>query len=117
MKKVMLSDERCKVKNGAEREYEVFTYSREEQETIINYNPVDDNFKVWTNYQPHITKILKLKNIGFGIESVNANGTITSMVAYLSGKQIMFCNPREKREYSEEERAKMRERAKAMHKR
>lgn len=114
MKKVMLSDERCKVKNGAEREYEVFTYSREEQETIINYNPVDDNFKVWTNYQPHITKILKLKNIGFGIESVNANGTITSMVAYLSGKQIMFCNPRE---YTEEERAKMRERAKSMHKR
>lgn len=116
MEKILLSDDR--VKNlDLVREYEVFTFTREEQETIINYNPIDDNFKVWTNYQPHITKILKLKNIGFGIESVNANGTITSMVAYLSGKQIMFCNPREKREYTEEERAKMRERAKAMHKR
>ena len=110
-----LNDERVKNENLI-REYEVFTFTKEEVETSCNYDAINGAWKVYTNYQPHITKLFKLNNAEIIIESVNLNGTVTSVTALLDGKQIGFANKREKREYTEEDLAKMRERAKALHK-
>ena len=99
------------------REYEVFTFTREEQETNITYLHEEGIWVGYTNVQPQITKLLKLKDIEFEIDSVNEKGTITSIKFKLDAKQISYTNKREKKELSEEQLEEMRNRAKAMHKR
>ena len=96
------------------REYEVFTFTREEQETNLNYLHEEQIWIGYTNVQPQITKLLKLKGLEFEIDSVNENGTITSIKFKLDSKQVCYHN---KREYSEEQLEEMREKAKAMRKR
>ena len=111
--RAMLSDVRIDNENLI-REYEVFTFTREEQETNLTYLHEDGIWVGYTNVQPQITKLLKLKNLEFEIDSVNENGTITSIKFKLDSKQVSYTN---KREYSEEQLEEMREKAKRMHKR
>ena len=113
MKKVMLSDSRV---SNAEliREYEFFTYSREEMETVLNYDVISGKWKFWSNYTTHITKLLKLNGVEVTIESVGESGNITSMSAILDAKQVRLVN---KVVLSEEKRAELSERAKSLHKR
>ena len=111
--RAMLSDVRINDENLI-REYEVFTFTREEQETNLTYLHEDGIWVGYTNVQPQITKLLKLKNLEFEIDSVNENGTITSIKFKLDSKQVSYTN---KREYSEEQLEEMREKAKRMHKR
>ena len=99
------------------KQYEVFTFTREEQETNLNYLYEEQIWVGYTNIQPQITKLLKLRDIEFEIDTVNEKGTITSIKFKLDGKQISYTNKREKKELSEEQLEEMRERAKAMHKR
>lgn len=113
MEKILLSDDR--VKNlDLVREYEVFTFTREEQETNLTYLYEENIWVGYTNIQSQITKLLKLKGLEFEIDSVNNQGTITSIKFKLDSKQVSYKN---KREYSEEQLEEMREKAKAMHKR
>ena len=98
------------------REYEVFTFTREEQETNITYLYEEQIWVGYTNIQSQITKLLKLRDITFEIDAVNEKGTITSIRFKLDSKQISYCNKREKRELSEEQLEEMRNKAKAMHK-
>ena len=112
----MLSDVRIDNENLI-REYEVFTFAKEEQETNLNYLHEEQIWVGYTNVQPQITKLLKLRDIEFEIDSVNEKGTITSIKFKLDSKQVSYTNKREKRELSEEQLEEMRERAKAMHKR
>ena len=114
--RVMLSDVRIDNENLI-REYEVFTFAKEEQETNLNYLHEEQIWVGYTNVQPQITKLLKLRDIEFEIDSVNEKGTITSIKFKLDSKQVSYTNKREKRELSEEQLEEMRERAKAMHKR
>ena len=111
--RVMLSDVRIDNENLIS-ENEVFTFTREEQETNLTYLHEDGIWLGYTNVQPQITKLLKLKNLDFEIDSVNENGTITSIKFKLDSKQVSYTN---KREYSEEQLEEMREKAKRMHKR
>lgn len=114
--RAILSDVRINDKSLI-KEYEIFTFTREEQETNITYLYEEQIWIGYTNIQPQITKLLKLKDIDYEIDSVNEKGVITSIKFKLDGKQISYTNKREKRELSEEQKAEMRERAKAMHKR
>ena len=111
--RVMLDDIRINDENLI-REYEVFTFVREEQETNITYLYEENIWVGYTNIQSQITKLLKLKDLEFEIDSVNEKGTITSIKFKLDSKQVSYKN---KREYSEEQLEEMRERGKAMHKR
>ena len=111
--RVMLDDVRINDENLI-REYEVFTFTREEQETNLNYLYEDGIWVGYTNVQPQITKLLKLKGLEFEIDSVNENGTITSIKFKLDSKQVTYHN---KREYSDEQLEEMRKKAKRMHKR
>ena len=111
--RTLLDDARIQDKNLI-REYEVFTFSREEQETNLTYLYEEQIWVGYTNIQSQITKLLKLKGLEFEIDSVNNQGTITSIKFKLDSKQVSYKN---KREYSEEQLEEMREKAKAMHKR
>ena len=111
--RVMLDDIRINDENLI-REYEVFTFVREEQETNITYLYEEQIWVGYTNIQSQITKLLKLKDLEFEIDSVNEKGTITSIKFKLDSKQVSYKN---KREYTEEQLEEMREKAKAMHKR
>ena len=111
--RVMLDDVRINDENLI-REYEIFTFTREEQETNLNYLYEEQIWVGYTNIQSQITKLLKLKGLEFEIDSVNNQGTITSIKFKLDSKQVSYKN---KREYSEEQLEEMREKAKAMHKR
>ena len=114
--RVMLDDIRINDENLI-REYEIFTFVREEQETNITYLYEENIWVGYTNIQSQITKLLKLRDIEFEIDSVNEKGTITSIKFKLDEKQISYTNKREKKQLSEEQLEEMRERAKAMHKR
>ena len=96
------------------REYEVFTFTHEEQETNLNYLYEEKIWLGYTNIQSQITRLLKLKGLEFEIDTVNEKGTITSIKFKLDGKQVSYHN---KRDYSEEQLEEMREKAKAMRKR
>ena len=111
--RVMLDDIRINDENLI-REYEVFTFVREEQETNITYLYEEQIWVGYTNIQSQITKLLKLKDLEFEIDSVNEKGTITSIKFKLDSKQVSYKN---KRQYSEEQLEEMREKGKAMHKR
>ena len=111
--RAMLDDTRINNQNLI-REYEVFTFTREEQETNLTYLHEEQIWVGYTNIQSQITKLLKLKDLEFEIDSVNEKGTITSIKFKLDSKQVSYKN---KREYSKEQLKEMRERGKAMHKR
>ena len=111
--RVMLDDARIDNLNLI-NQYEVFTFTREEQETNITYLYEENIWVGYTNIQSQITKLLKLKDLEFEIDSVNEKGTITSIKFKLDSKQVSYKN---KREYSKEQLKEMRERGKAMHKR
>ena len=85
-----VNDKRLNIKDN--KEYEVFTFVKEEIETMCNYDYINDYWKVETNYQPHITKLLKLNNVDYTIDSVDENGRITRLIVRLSKKQISFRN-------------------------
>ena len=114
--RVMLDDVRINDKNLI-REYEVFTFVREEQETNLTYLHEEQIWVGYSNVQSQITKLLKLRDITFEIDTVSEKGTITSIKFKLEAKQISYTNKREKKQLSEEQLEEMRERAKAMHKR
>ena len=37
-------------------------YPRDEQETLYNYDPINDSWKVYSTYPPHIRRILENAN-------------------------------------------------------
>lgn len=86
--KVKISDTR--IKNKSEKE--VFSYSESEKETILNFDYKNKVWNIWTSVPTHITKLLKLKNNNFIVDTVTDSGTITSIKGTLELKQISFRN-------------------------
>ena len=71
---------------------EVFTYAEEEKETTLIFDYKNKIWNVWTSVPTHITKLLKLKDNNFKVDSVTKTGTITSIKGTLFPKQISFRN-------------------------
>ncbi|MDZ5022857.1 hypothetical protein [Clostridium perfringens] len=84
--KVKINDKR--VSDTTERE--VFTYSEDEKETILNFDYRNKVWNVWTSVPTHITKLLKLKNNNFIVGTVTNTGAITSIKGTLRANQISF---------------------------
>lgn len=103
--KVRINDQRIKDTSLCE----VFTYAEEEKETNLNFDYKEQVWRVWTSVPTHITKLLKLKDNNFKVDSVTEMGTITSIKGTLLPKQISFRNIIE---FSEEQREEMKKRGK-----
>lgn len=88
-------------------EKRIFTYSTEEKETHLNFNYENKVWEVWTSVPNHITRLLKLKNHNFEVDSVTETGTITAIKGALSFKQVSFRNIIELTEEQREAKAKM----------
>lgn len=88
-------------------EKEIFIYSSEEKETNLNFDYKEGVWQVWTSVPNHITKLLKLKNHTFEVESVTETGRITAIKGTLSAKQISFGNILELTEEQREAKAKI----------
>lgn len=84
-------------------EREVFTYSEDEKETILNFDYKNKVWNVWTSVPTHITKLLKLKNSNFIVDTVTNTGAITSIKGTLKANQISFRNIIELSEERKEE--------------
>ncbi|MCX0355261.1 hypothetical protein LI064_12110 [Clostridium perfringens] len=105
--KVKINDKR--VSDTSERE--VFTYSEDEKETILNFDYKNKVWNVWTSVPAHITKLLRLKNNNFDVDTVTNTGTITSIKGTLKLKQIGFKNIIE---LSDERREELKNRGKCL---
>ncbi|WWU65269.1 hypothetical protein QJR26_02610 [Clostridium baratii] len=100
-----------RVKDTSERN--IFSYSESERETTLRYDYKNKVWEVETSVPSHITKLLKLKDNNFVVDTVTESGTITSIRGTLEQKQISFRNVKEtSRELSEEEREVLRDRIK-----
>lgn len=97
--KVKINDKR--VSDTSERE--VFTYSEDEKETILNFDYKNKVWNVWTSVPTHITKLLRLKNNNFIVDTVTSTGSITSIKGTLRANQISFRNITELSEERKEE--------------
>lgn len=84
---------------------------REEKETNLVFDYEQQIWKVWTSVPSHITKLLKLKNHNLEVDSVNENGSITSIKRTLNSKQVSFRNIIE---ITEERREKYKERGRTL---
>lgn len=73
---------------------EVYEFSHREKETVIRFDQESGKWCIWSNIQSHITKCFKVKAQDICIESINRNGTITSISAKLNKPQISFRNNR-----------------------
>lgn len=73
----------------------IMTFTKEEKETIINYNFEDKTWSIYTNVPSHMT-IIKKKYMKYAkVLTVNANGTETSMRADNIKKMISFRSVKE----------------------
>lgn len=107
---VKIDDRR--VKDTSERN--VFTYSEDEKETILRYDYKNKVWEAWTSVPSHITRILKLKDNNFDVDTVTDTGSITAIKGTLDQKQISFRNVKEiSRELSEEQKEEIRNRFKS----
>lgn len=103
--KVKISDKRVNDTSLCE----VFTYAEEEKETNLNFDYKEKVWRVWTSVPTHITKLLKLKDNNFKVDSVTETGAITSIKGTLLPKQVSFRNIIE---LSEEQKEELKERGK-----
>lgn len=65
-------------------------YSREEQETLFNYCPVADNWRIYSTYPPHIRRIIER---GEDIEKYESDGRIIEVTGTLETNQIRIFKP------------------------
>jgi len=88
------------------------SYCAEERETLIRMDELDDFWIVETNVRTMLTKLKKLTVLEIIDEEVE-DGRVIAGTYRLPSNAISIGNGRAKREYSEEERKVMSERAKA----
>ena len=70
----------------------VFSYSREEKETTLNFKYDEGKWYIWTSVPTHITRLLKLNNGDIKVDSVSDTGYITSVKGTLAKNQVSFRN-------------------------
>lgn len=61
-------------------------YQRIEQETIYNYDPIDDNWRVYSSYPAHIRRILERADIRR--QETDDEGRVISVDAVVESNQI-----------------------------
>jgi len=65
-------------------------YSREEQETLFNYCPIDNRWRIYSTYPPHIRRIIER---GEDIEKYESDGRIIEVTGTLETNQIRIFKP------------------------
>lgn len=86
-------------------------YSIDEQETHLDFDPIEKMWTIETNYSPHIKKILKEPEAYEIIYQDMDDEQVTSITAKMKlDKFSLNPFPRKKREYTEEEKEEMRKR-------
>lgn len=83
------------------------TYTNEERETICRYDYIDDNWDVYTCVQKHMTKLYKIAQ-PYWEEKAEGSDRVTAAKWKLNGNQVRFAV---ERQYTDEQRAAMAERA------
>ena len=83
------------------------TYTNEERETICRYDSIDDNWDVYTCVQRHMTKLYKIAQ-PYWEEKTDGSDRVTAAKWKLNGNQVRFAV---ERQYTDEQRAAMAERA------
>lgn len=69
---------------------QVFSYKREEQETVISLNLKEKKWQVWSSIPVHITKLMKLEGTNIIIDSVDKTGKATAVKCTLDADQIII---------------------------
>lgn len=67
-------------------------YSREEQETDYIFDPINDNWRVYSTYPPDIRKLLKHANIYR--REMDDKGRIIAVEGHVFKNQIRLFKPR-----------------------
>lgn len=79
-------------RTDSKEEVEIFSFSKEEKETVLNFKYDEGVWNVWSSVPNHITRLLKLKGANIQVDSVSETGYITSVKGTLSKKMISFRN-------------------------
>lgn len=67
-------------------------YSREEQETNYNYDPITGNWRVYSSYPPDIRKLLKHADIYR--REVDEDGRVIAVEGHVFKNQVRLFKPR-----------------------
>lgn len=62
------------------------TYIREEQETIYNFDPIDEVWHIYSTYPPHIRRIMERADVATTVK--NDDGRIIEVHAKAAPGQI-----------------------------
>lgn len=89
-------------------------YNREEMETHLNYDAVDECWYIESNYRKHITKLMKTYGDKVEVVEEYENGTPVRVKVKLEDDLITFRSG--KRKMSDEQKEKARERMNDLHK-
>lgn len=67
-------------------------YSREEQETLYLYDPIDGHWRIYSTYPPHIRQLLERANIWS--KQTDEDGRVISVEGYVDKNQVRLFKPR-----------------------
>ncbi|MHA2852863.1 hypothetical protein ACXZ7E_02665 [Paenibacillus lautus] len=82
-------------------------YTNEERETICRFDQIDNNWDIYTCVQKHMTRLYKIAQ-PYWEERVEGSDRVTAARWKLNGNQVRFAV---ERQYTDEQRAAMAERA------
>lgn len=68
-------------------------YSREEQETIYNFCPIDNRWRIYSTYPPHIRQLLERAEIIR--QETDNDGRVIAVDGYVNRNQIRLFKPTE----------------------
>jgi hypothetical protein len=87
----------------------IFVFQAEERETILRFDEIDNVWHVESSVKKHMTKLLKQSST-VEVDTVNENGTRTSVKGTLLPHQISILGEKKRtgREMTEEEKEKAR---------
>jgi hypothetical protein len=67
-------------------------YAREEQETLYNYDVINDYWTVYSTYPPHIRKLIEYATIKYS--ETDEQGRAIAVTGYVDRNQIRLFKPR-----------------------
>lgn len=67
-------------------------YSREEQETLYNYDPIDKRWSIYSSYPRHIRQLLERADIQDTEE--DSEGRVIGVRGYVEQNQVRLFKPR-----------------------
>ena len=68
-------------------------YSRNEQETLYNFCPIDNRWRIYSTYPPHIRQLLERAEIIRKETDDDDDGRIVAVDGYVNRNQIRIFKP------------------------